>query len=140
MIKLGKLTDYAILVMGQLAQGGALTSRSAHYLADKTGVPEPTVSKVLKVLARGKLVVSTRGAAGGYKLTKAADQITLAEIISVLDGPISIVACATDDGCGGECQLSTTCPAKNNWGRVNDAIRGALEGVKLTEIVRTGTR
>jgi len=139
MIKLGKLTDYAIIVMGQLAQGAAAASRSAHYLADKTGVPEPTVSKVLKALSRGDLVVSTRGAAGGYKLSKAADQISLAEIITALDGPIAIVACA-NGSCGEGCGLWATCTAKSNWGRVNDVIKSALEGIKLTEIVKAETK
>jgi FeS assembly SUF system regulator len=132
-IKLGKLTDYAIVVMGQLALDEAGEARSAHYLADKTGVPEPTVSKVLKDLSRGELVVSTRGSAGGYKLSKAADQISLADIIAALEGPISVVACV--EGGKADCSLWETCPTKNNWPRVNTVIKRAFEGIKLTEII-----
>jgi FeS assembly SUF system regulator len=132
MIKLGKLTDYAIAVMGQLSKDEAGSS-SAHMLSEKTGVPEPTVAKVLKLLAKENLVVSIRGAAGGYKLSKPAGQISIAEIITALDGPIEIVACV--DGGGNDCKASGSCPVKGNWDRVNDAIKGALAGIKLTEMV-----
>jgi FeS assembly SUF system regulator len=137
MIKLGKLTDYAIAVMGQLSKDEAGSS-SAHMLAEKTGLPEPTVAKVLKLLASENLVVSTRGAAGGYKLSKPADQISIAEIITALDGPIEIVACV--DGGSSDCKVSGSCPVKGNWDRVNDAIKGALNAVKLTEMVTPACR
>jgi FeS assembly SUF system regulator len=130
MIKLGKMTDYAIVVMVHLAKEGA--SSSAHQLAEKTGVPEPTVAKVLKILAKGHLVESTRGAAGGYKLSKAAGQISVAEIITVMDGPIAIVSCVDEQG--EDCVAQALCPVKGSWNRVNDAIKGALEKVLLSEM------
>ncbi len=133
MIKLGKLTDYAIAVMGQLVREGIESAHSAHSLSDKTGIPEPTVAKVLKLLSKGNLVVSERGAAGGYKLVKQAEQISIGEIITAIDGPISIVACV--DGQHESCAMWGTCPTKGNWDRVNDAIKSALEGVKLTEML-----
>ena len=132
MLKVARLTDYAIMVMGQLAQEESATARSAHYLSEKTGVPEPTVAKVLKLLSKGGLVISARGAAGGYRLVKMVEQISLAEIITAMDGPISMVACV--DGHQGDCELWTTCPTKSGWDRVNSAIKAALEGVKLTEM------
>lgn len=139
MIKLGKLTDYAIVVMGQLAQEAAANgsvseaSCSAHYLSEKTGVPEPTVAKVLKLLSGGGLLTSTRGAAGGYKLLKPVEEISIAEIITTMEGPIAIVTCV--DGHEKDCGLSATCPTRSNWNRVNDAIKSALEGVKLVEMI-----
>jgi len=133
MIKLGKLTDYAVVVMGQLVQEGPGASCSAHYLSEKTDVPEPTVAKVLKLLSAGGLLLATRGAAGGYKLSRPAQQISIAEIITAMEGPICIVACV--DGHEKDCSLSATCPTKNNWNQVNGAIRTALEGVKLTEMI-----
>ena len=135
MIKLGKLTDYAIVVMTQLAREGAEASRSAHYLAEKTGVSLPTVAKVLKALTKENFVTSTRGTTGGYKLTRPAGQISLAEIITALDGPITIVSCV--EGSTQECKTQDTCPAKGNWERVNHVIRDALESVKLTELAVT---
>lgn len=133
MIKLGKLTDYAIAVMGQLAQENADASCSAHYLSGKTGVPEPTVAKVLKLLSKGGLVSSVRGAAGGYKLAKTADQVPIADIITTMDGPIAIVSCV--DGQQEACEMWETCPTRGNWGHVNEAIKTALEGVKLTQML-----
>ncbi len=133
MIKLGKLTDYAVVVMGQLSQEGGNASRSAHYLSGKTGVPEPTVAKVLKVLAKANLLVSERGAAGGYKLSRAADSISIAEIITAMDGPIAIVACV--DGHAEDCKLRAICPSKGRWNQVNSTIRQALERIKLPEMV-----
>jgi len=137
MIKLGKLTDYAIAVMGQLAHEGTETARSAHYLSDKTGVPEPTVAKVLKLLSGAELVVSVRGASGGYKIAKPADQVSIGEIITAMEGPITIVACV--EGQPESCEMFGTCPTKNNWHRVNEAIKSALDGVKLTEMMTAPT-
>ena len=137
MIKLGKLTDYAIAVMGQLAQEGTTSSHSAHHLSDKTGIPEPTVAKVLKLLSKGNLVTSERGAAGGYKLVKGAEKTSIAEIITTMDGPISIVSCVDEESA--PCDMAETCPTKGNWKRVNDAIRSALEGVMLSEMLSTNT-
>lgn len=133
MIKLGKMTDYAIAVMGQLALGDLESSYSAHHLAGKTGIPEPTVAKVLKLLSRGNLVTSQRGAAGGYKLVKLAAQVSIGEIITAMDGPISIVACV--DGHKENCGMWGTCPTKGNWDRVNEAIKSALASVMLAEMM-----
>ncbi|MFH1158082.1 MAG: SUF system Fe-S cluster assembly regulator [Pseudomonadota bacterium] len=133
MIKLGKLTDYAIVLMGQLAKEGIGTSRSAHYLSDKTGVPEPTVAKVLKKLANKSLIASVRGAAGGYKLSRGAEQISVAEIVTALDGPIAVVTCVK--GNKGACAAKGGCPVRGNWDHLNRAITSALEGVSLASIM-----
>ncbi|MBI3441083.1 MAG: SUF system Fe-S cluster assembly regulator [Proteobacteria bacterium] len=139
MIKLGKLTDYAIVVMGQLFKEGTNVLRSAHFLAEKTSIPEPTVAKVLKLLAQAGLVESLRGAAGGYRLAKPPALITVADIITAIEGPITIVSCV--EGSGEDCKLQATCLAKSSWAPVNNAIRRALETVKLTDMVgASGTR
>lgn len=133
MIKLGKLTDYAIAVMGQLAHATADASSSARALSDKTGVPEPTVAKVLKLLAKGDLVTSERGTNGGYRLAKLAAEISIGEIITAMEGPVAIVACI--EGQEESCNMFGTCPTKSNWHRVNAAIKSALDGIKLTEMM-----
>ena len=133
MIKLGKLTDYAIAVMGQLAHEGPESACSAHHLSGKTGIPEPTVAKVLKLLSKEDLVTSARGAAGGYRLVQTAEQVSIGEIIAAMEGPVEIVACV--DGQESNCNMSGTCPTKGNWNRVNDAIKSALEGVKLRDMM-----
>lgn len=131
MLKLGKLTDYAIAVMVQLAREGG--SRSAHHLSQKTGIPEPTVGKVLKALARTKLVSSERGVAGGYKISVEAGEISIGHIIEAMDGPVAIVSCV--EGASDVCGAEATCPAKGKWAPVNNAIRDALHAVKLSGMV-----
>ncbi len=133
MIKIGKLTDYAIVVMGQLAKEGASAMCSATHLSEMTNIPEPTVAKVLKMLTQGALLESVRGAAGGYRLIKSADQISIAEIVTVLEGPIAIVSCV--DGGDHECRIESTCAVKGRWTPVNDAIKAALANVSLAEIM-----
>lgn len=133
MIKLGKLTDYAIVIMGQLMREGEGASKSAHFLSAKTGVPEPTVAKVLKMLAHAALVDSSRGAAGGYRLSRGAADISIADIITAMDGPIAIVSCV--EGSAETCKAEGSCHLKGRWDHVNSVIRAALEGVRLPDMI-----
>src|SRR3546814_2881731 len=87
MFRLNRLTDYAVVVMSQMAVRGGET-RSAQQISDDTGVPLPTVAKLLNLLGRAKLVTSQRGASGGYVLSAAPDNITVAQIIQAMEGPI----------------------------------------------------
>lgn len=130
MLKIGKLTDYAIAVMVQLAKEGV--SRSAKHLSQKTGISEPTVAKVLKGLAKAKLVESERGVTGGYKMVLGIDEVTVGHIIEAMDGPIAIVSCVEvmEKTCG----ASATCPAKGKWNPVNEAIKAALFSVSLSDM------
>jgi len=98
-------------------------------------VPEPSVAKLLKKLAREGLVKSYRGVNGGYVLERAAADINAEEIITALDGPIAIAACV-DDG-QGECSAEELCPVRGNWTTVNDAIRTALRDVSLADLIQT---
>src|SRR5678810_713962 len=111
MIKLGKLTDYAVVVMAQLAKDAG-TLHSAAQLSAKTGVPEPTVAKVLKQLAKSELIESARGAAGGYRMVKGADEISAADIITAMDGPIAIASCV--EGVETQCKSESVCPVRGN--------------------------
>ncbi|MEZ0223279.1 MAG: SUF system Fe-S cluster assembly regulator [Alphaproteobacteria bacterium] len=131
MIKLGKLTDYAIVVLTQLSREGD-AARSAPQLAEKTGIPEPTVAKVLKTLAREKLVESVRGAAGGYKISRSAQDLSLCDIIEAVEGPIAIASCVSEaeEPCGAQ----SRCPSRGKWDPVNRAIRSALQELKLSDM------
>ena len=133
MLKLGKLTDYAIVVMVQLAREGDNASRSASYLADKTGLPEPTVAKVLKTLSKEELVTSVRGAQGGYKLLRDPAAVSVCDIIEAIDGPIAIVSCI--EGNNDHCEAAARCPTKGKWDPVNRAIRGALQDLTLADMM-----
>lgn len=137
MIKLGKMTDYAITLLVQLSREGGDVACSAPELAEKTGISEPTVSKVLKQLAKEKLVESSRGAAGGYKLARDPAALSICAVIEAMEGPISIVACV--EGMGESCKAESHCPARGKWDPVNAAIRTALQDVTLADMAGQGS-
>jgi FeS assembly SUF system regulator len=132
MIRLSKLTDYAIVVMSEMARSTDAVHTVGH-LAERTGVPSPTVAKLMKSLTPAGLMNSHRGAAGGYALARPAEAITIAEIITALDGPIALTACV--DGADSQCGVERLCPMRGNWEKVNRAIRGALEQVSLADMM-----
>jgi len=130
MLRLSKLTDYAIVLLGQFVHGREQTW-TARVLADRSHLPLPTVSKVLKTLARAGLLVSERGATGGYLLARPGSAITVAEVISAIDGPIAITECVTST-----CGLETSCPSRHHWHRINGAVAHALHGLTIHEMTK----
>jgi FeS assembly SUF system regulator len=130
MLRMGKLTDYATVVLACLAQDPVL-HRAAGDLADMTRLSRPTVSKVLKGLQRAGLVISSRGSHGGYRLARAPEAITAAQILDVFEGPIAITECS---GASSRCGIERQCRVGGGWQRVNAAIRRALEDVTLTQL------
>ncbi|MFM2041991.1 MAG: hypothetical protein RLY86_567 [Pseudomonadota bacterium] len=136
MIRLSKLTDYAVVVLTEMGRGGRGDGHGAVFtaaaLADRTAAPVPTVQKVLKLLAKDGIVLSTRGATGGYSLARPADRITVAEIITAIDGPIALTDCV--EGADTSCGVERLCPMRGNWDRVNRAVRTALDGVSLADM------
>jgi FeS assembly SUF system regulator len=131
MLKLSKMTDYAVVVMVRLSNGPAMQTSPGIALA--TGIPEPTVAKVLKTLAAAKLVRSIRGAHGGYQLVRALDDVPILDVITSIDGPIAVTACV--DGASIPCGSSTLCPMHGRWTPVNDAIARALGAITLAEMM-----
>jgi FeS assembly SUF system regulator len=131
-----KQADYGIVLMTRLAQTEARW-RNASELSDQTGLPQPIVSKILKILARSRLLRSQRGVKGGYSLARAAREISVAEVIEALEGPISITECIDDSP--GECSQEPICQVRGNWQRINEAIRGALEEISLQEMTQAPT-
>ena len=125
-----KLTDYGTLVLAYLAATGPARS-SAAEVADKAGLPPATVAKLLKALTRAGLVTSFRGAQGGYALARPAAEITAAEVIDALEGPVAITECAVQPG---QCDLEAHCLVGGAWQRINVAIRRALEHISLAEM------
>lgn len=134
MLRLSKLTDYAVVVLAALAEtparAGAL--HTATSLADRTGLPAPTVQKLLKQLAKAGLVQSHRGAAGGYGLSRGADRVTVAQIVEAIDGPIALTDCV--DGASGACGVESLCSRRGTWDKVNQAVRRALDDVTLADM------
>nr|WP_245185774.1 Rrf2 family transcriptional regulator [Falsiroseomonas frigidaquae] len=129
-MRVSKFTDYAVVVLSRLeAEGGVQT---APGLAAGTGIAEPTVAKVLKMLSQAGLVEGLRGARGGYRLLRPLASLGLSEVIVAMDGPIALTACV--DGGFGLCEAEHTCPVRGRWDPVNAAIRGALSAIMVSEI------
>ncbi len=131
MLKLNRLTDYGVVVLTQLTRNPD-DLRTAPQIARDTGVPLPTVAKILNALAHERLIPSHRGAAGGYTLNRPPEDISVAEIIQALEGPIALTACV--DGASGGCDVESLCPMRGNWDKVNKAIYGALSEVTLADM------
>ncbi len=134
MIRLGKLTDYGLLLMGEIARSPRTELHTARDLAAKCKLPLPTVSKVLKTLLQSRLLVSHRGTRGGYSLVREPRQISITEIISALEGPLALTECSMD--VSGLCDLEPSCPMKDNQRIINQVIHGALAKVMLSDLIR----
>jgi FeS assembly SUF system regulator len=130
MIRMSKLTDYAIVILAHLARDE--NTLTAQALAARSRVPLPTVSKLCKELSRAGLLQSHRGRHGGYSLTRAPEQISVAEVVEALEGPIALTECGSPsaDPCG----IEPYCLAKGSWDPVSRAVRTALLALPLSEI------
>ncbi len=126
------MTDYAVIVLAEMAKRN-YELVSANALAEATQLPEPTVSKILKGLARHKLIASTRGSNGGYMLNQKPSDIHMAAVITAMEGPINLTECA--DGDHANCERSANCTMKGKWNPVNNAMRSALENVSLQQMI-----
>ncbi|HZF35196.1 MAG TPA: SUF system Fe-S cluster assembly regulator, partial [Candidatus Angelobacter sp.] len=131
MIRLSRLADYGVVLACQMAVK-ADCCHNAFDLAAATGLPAPTVSKLLAALARAGVLVSQRGAKGGYRLARPPGAITAADIVSAVDGPIALTVCIEHGA--GACDVESLCPTRSGWRRINDAVRNAMKSVSLAEL------
>jgi FeS assembly SUF system regulator len=131
MIRLSRLTDYGIVLLSYMAAHRERAINAAE-LAAAAQLPLPTVGKLLRLLAREELLVSQRGVKGGYALAHAPEEISIAEIIRALEGPIALTACTTSPS--GECEYEPQCPVRKPWQKINGAVRDALEQVTLADM------
>lgn len=129
-MRLSNLADYAVVTMSAAARhcGGARIS--AGELAAETGLPAPTVQKLVSKLTAAGLLRSIRGAGGGLQLARPAAAISLADIVEAVEGPIVLTACID----GQDCAVDHSCTVKPHWPVVNAALRGALAGIPLTRL------
>lgn len=130
MLRITKLTDYAIVILTTLATHFP-ARLSAKELAKNTGIHLPTVSKLLKVLQQQRLVISHLGAEGGYQLAVPAEEISLAQIIEALEGPIAMTQCNLRQG---KCEQEHRCQVRPHWQRINRVVLQTLRGVWLSEM------
>jgi FeS assembly SUF system regulator len=133
-MRLTHLADYAVVLMTAAARYPAGARLSATELSADTGVPLPTAQKLMGQLAASGLLSSARGASGGFALSRPAADISLADIVEAVEGPIALTMCS--DGINHECALDAHCKIKPHMGIVGNAVRGALGAVSLTELAR----
>jgi FeS assembly SUF system regulator len=134
MVRLGKLTDYGLVLMTLIARGEGQPLRTARDLAVESRLPLSTVSKLLKQLLQSGLLTSHRGIKGGYILAKEPQEISVIEIISAIEGPMALTECSTD--VTGLCNLESFCPIKSNQQIINQAVRGVLDRITLSDLVQ----
>ena len=130
MLRISRLTDYATLVLATLAENPERV-QTATALAEHTRIAAPTVSKLLKQLQRANLVTSTRGLHGGYQLARPAVEISAADILDALEGPVALTDCSAGHG---HCGIEETCRVGRVWQRLNTAIRRSLHEVTLAQL------
>ena len=136
MIRFSKLADYAVVILAALLEKkGDLASASE--LSNDTGLPEPTVAKVLKLLSKGDLVSSIRGAQGGYRLAREASNMAVSDIVTAVDGPVALAACV--EGSDDSCYYAGCCPVKGRWDSVNSAVKSALDAITLADMIAPQT-
>ena len=133
-MRLTHLADYAVVLMTAAARQPVGARLSATELSADTGVPLPTAQKLMGQLAASGLLSSVRGAGGGFALAKAPAEISLADIVEAVEGPIALTMCS--DSNNHECILDAHCRVKPHIGMVGNAVRGALGAVRLTELAR----
>ncbi len=131
-LRISRLTDYGTMILVHLA-GRSGRVCSANDVAASTHVALPTVQKILKLLARSGLIVSARGADGGYSLARPAEVISAADILDVLEGPVAITECSLSDS---HCHLESLCQVGGAWQKINKSIRDALDDITLADLSR----
>jgi FeS assembly SUF system regulator len=131
-MRLSSLADYAVVMMSAAARHCGGSRVNASQLSEETGIPLPTVQKLVSRLSSAGLLRSVRGAGGGFKLARPAAAVTLADIIEAVEGPIAMTSCSEDGR--HDCAMEGSCAVQPHWPLVNTAVRGALAGINLTSI------
>jgi FeS assembly SUF system regulator len=136
MLRIGKLTDYATVILATLAEDRSRLL-NAGTISERTHIAAPTVAKLLKQLHRAGLVNSARGTRGGYQLARSPDSISAAAILDALEGPIALTDCSVGTG---HCCLEHSCQVGRTWQRLNVAIRKSLSEISLAQLAGMDSR
>lgn len=132
-MRLSSLTDYAVVVLAAAARHCGVSGRlNATLLAGETGLPLPTVQKLVSKLSAAGLIESARGTGGGFRLARPPAAISLADIVEAIEGPIALTACAEHGR--NDCAVEAGCAVRPGMGLANEAVRGALAGVSLASL------
>ena len=134
MLRLSKKADYALIAMKHLAlrgDRGSSASSSAREIAELYGIPVELMAKVLQRLVRRGLLASHQGTRGGYQLARVPGQISVADVIQAIDGPVTVTACSTEDG---QCEQFSKCNVRDPLWRVRERILSALGDCTIAEL------
>lgn len=135
MIRFSRMADYGVLLLGHFARH-ADDLASTSELAEACHMPRPVVANLLKEFCKAGLLESRRGQHGGYRLARPAEEISLLDILSVIDGPVQLIDCAVLDlGAAGSCDYEDVCPSRSPMRAVHRRIIGVLQGVTLAELI-----
>ena len=130
-MKINKLTDYSIVILANLVAKDENAMYTAKELSEFSGIPFPTVTRILKMLSNKGILESQRGAQGGYELIKNSTDISVAEVIEAMEGPIALTECASDD-CG--CAFEPSCAVGKPWQKINKAVNDVLRNISLSDM------
>ena len=136
MLRLSKKADYALIAMKHLALRGDRGSSSAREIAALYNIPIELMAKVLQRLGRRGLLASHQGTRGGYKLARVPMQISVADVIQAIDGPVTVTACSSDDG---QCDQFSTCNVRDPLWKVRERILTALGECTIAELAADPT-
>jgi len=134
MLRVSKLADYAIVVMTYMAHEPDRSRITARQLSERSDLPLPTVAKILKALSRASLLQSHRGGYGGYSMAQPGSEISVADVIAAIDGPIAPTGCSSE--APEPCDIRLTCPVRENWRTIAEVLREALEELTLDRMSR----
>jgi len=130
-IRVSKFTDYGIVLLSYFAHNPEKQPFSARQLSEESRIPFPTVSKLLKILTNTGLLDSERGRNGGYSLVKRPHEISVGQVISLLEGPLALTECSDKHG---QCKIEGDCPVRNNWRKINRVVMKALELLTIEDM------
>jgi Rrf2 family protein len=132
MLSLSKKTDYALLALSYLARSESGRAANTKEIAEQYDIPVEMLAKILQKLAKARLITSTAGPTGGYRLARPATEITVAAAIEAVDGPPAIVQCMKREG--NRCEQLGKCTIRKPLTRINMRILQMLSLISLAEI------
>ena len=134
MIKMNKLTDYAVILLSHMEGSSKDRLLTVSDLSEETGLGQATISKILKILGKTDIVISVRGINGGYYIGRPLNDISVADMIETMDGPLAMTACVESHG-GECCSSETNCTIKGGWDALNGEMIELLRGFPISKIV-----
>ena len=131
-MKLSTRGRYGIHAMYDLAKHYGDGPQSIKLIAERQGIPEAYLEQLIAILRKEKLVISNRGAQGGYRLVREPKGMTVGEVLRALEGGLNLVDCLLEeDSCGKTC----ACPSRVVWMKIRDGLNSIVDGITLQDMI-----